>query len=202
MAAPALDEEVYDEYRRSDLFVFTSMRETVPTVIIEALAAGLPVVYLDHHGLRDMVPPQCGVGIAVTTPRRVIADLAPDDFRVGRRRARPPANGRGRLCPRRALPVVAAGGGTEPNAVGGTSSQRPLPGAGRRRCCSLTRSCDAGNRSRMHDGIAAQRAIGTARTGEFRRVSRKRCVVFGGSFREDRATQGYSRIRNALAECP
>jgi glycosyltransferase involved in cell wall biosynthesis len=68
-------EEVYDEYRNSDLFVFTSMRETVPTVIIEALAAGLPIVYLDHQGIGEMVPAQCGVGVPVQTPRQVVADL-------------------------------------------------------------------------------------------------------------------------------
>lgn len=68
--------EVYDEYRGSDLFVFTSMRETVPTVIIEALAAGLPIVYLDHQGVGEMVPEQCGVGVPVHTPRQVAADLA------------------------------------------------------------------------------------------------------------------------------
>jgi glycosyltransferase involved in cell wall biosynthesis len=74
---PYLDPiEVSAEYQAADLFIFTSMRETVPTVIIEALAAGLPIIYLDHHGLREMVPPECGVGIAVRTPRQVAEDLA------------------------------------------------------------------------------------------------------------------------------
>src|SRR4051812_3114520 len=68
--------DVYDEYRKSDVFAFTSMRESVPTVIIEALSAGLPIVYLDHHGMRDMVPPDAGIGIAVKTPKQVTSDLA------------------------------------------------------------------------------------------------------------------------------
>jgi glycosyltransferase involved in cell wall biosynthesis len=68
--------DVYEEYRKSDIFAFTSMRESVPTVIIEALSAGLPIVYLDHHGMRDMVPPNAGIGIAVETPKQVTRDLA------------------------------------------------------------------------------------------------------------------------------
>ena len=65
-----------EEYRAADLFIFTSMRETVPTVVIEALGAGLPIIFLDHLGLRDMVPPECGVGVEVRTPRQVARDLA------------------------------------------------------------------------------------------------------------------------------
>jgi glycosyltransferase involved in cell wall biosynthesis len=68
--------DVYSEYRKSDIFVFTSMRESVPTVVIEALSAGLPIIYLDHHGMRDMVPRDTGIGIAVRTPKQVINDLA------------------------------------------------------------------------------------------------------------------------------
>jgi glycosyltransferase involved in cell wall biosynthesis len=45
-------------------------------VVIEALAAGLPIIYLDHLGLRDMIPSECGVGIGVRTPRRAPQDLA------------------------------------------------------------------------------------------------------------------------------
>jgi glycosyltransferase involved in cell wall biosynthesis len=68
--------DVYSEYRKSDIFVFTSMRESIPTVVIEAMSAGLPIIYLDHHGMRDMVPRDAGIGIAVRTPKQVINDLA------------------------------------------------------------------------------------------------------------------------------
>jgi glycosyltransferase involved in cell wall biosynthesis len=68
--------DVYNEYRKSDLFAFTSMRESVPTVLIEALSAGLPIVYLDHHGMSDMVPLEAGIGIPVGTPKQVVSDLA------------------------------------------------------------------------------------------------------------------------------
>jgi glycosyltransferase involved in cell wall biosynthesis len=69
-------EQVDEEYREADLFIFTSMRETIPTVVIEALSAGLPIIYLDHLGLRDMIPPECGLGVALRTPRQVVHDLA------------------------------------------------------------------------------------------------------------------------------
>jgi len=69
-------DEAYAEYLAADLFIFTSMRETIPTVVIEALAAGLPIIYLDHLGLKDMVPPECGVGVALRTPRQAAEDLA------------------------------------------------------------------------------------------------------------------------------
>ena len=67
---------MHAEYLAADLFIFTSMRESSPTVVIEALAAGLPIIYMDHLGLKDMVPPECGIGVAVRTPRQVAEDLA------------------------------------------------------------------------------------------------------------------------------
>jgi len=69
-------DRVYAEYLAADLFIFTSMRESIPTVIIEALSAGLPIIYLDHFGLRDMIAPECGIGVAMKTPRQVVQDLA------------------------------------------------------------------------------------------------------------------------------
>ena len=69
-------DQVDAEYLSADLFIFTSMRETIPTVVIEALAAGLPIIYLDHLCLRDMIPPECGVGVALRTPYQVAQDLA------------------------------------------------------------------------------------------------------------------------------
>ena len=69
-------DQVHAEYLTADLFIFTSLRETIPTVVIEALSAGLPIIYLDHLGLRDMIPPECGLGVALRTPRQVVHDLA------------------------------------------------------------------------------------------------------------------------------
>lgn len=64
------------EYRQADVLVFTSLRDSCPLVIPEALAAGLPVICLDHMGMADQVTEQCGIKIAVTSPARVARDLA------------------------------------------------------------------------------------------------------------------------------
>lgn len=60
----------------ADLFVFTSLRDTTGTVVLEALSAGLPVVCLDHQGVHDVVNAQCGIKVPVTSPAEVVTRLA------------------------------------------------------------------------------------------------------------------------------
>ena len=43
-------EQALQQYAWADIFAFTSLRDTTGTVIAEALAAGLPVICLDHQG--------------------------------------------------------------------------------------------------------------------------------------------------------
>jgi glycosyltransferase involved in cell wall biosynthesis len=69
-------QEALDQYRWADLFVFTSLRDTTGTVVLEALAAGLPVICLDHQGVHDVVSEQCGCKIPPTNPRDVAGRLA------------------------------------------------------------------------------------------------------------------------------
>ncbi len=69
-------EEAMRQYDWADLFVFTSLRDTSGTVIVEALAAGVPVVCLDHQGAHDIVNKQCGVTVPVTTPRQIVRQLS------------------------------------------------------------------------------------------------------------------------------
>ena len=75
-------------YAWADVFAFTSLRDTFPTVLLEALAAGTPVICLDHQGMKDIVNEQCGVKIPVTTPKRVIAELATAMVQMARDPAR------------------------------------------------------------------------------------------------------------------
>jgi glycosyltransferase involved in cell wall biosynthesis len=63
------------EFRRADVFAFTSLRDSMGTVVLEALGAGLPVLCLDHQGAGDAVTSQCGIKVPVRTPRQVISDL-------------------------------------------------------------------------------------------------------------------------------
>jgi glycosyltransferase involved in cell wall biosynthesis len=50
-------------YREADAFVMTSEREGMPLALLEAMAAGLPVVAGDVQGLREFV---AGVGLLVS----------------------------------------------------------------------------------------------------------------------------------------
>jgi glycosyltransferase involved in cell wall biosynthesis len=69
-------DEALRQFAWADVFVFTSLRDTSGTVMVEALAAGVPVVCLDHQGARDVVTPDCGIKIPVTSRRDVVRRLA------------------------------------------------------------------------------------------------------------------------------
>ena len=60
----------------ADLFCFTSLRDTSGNVVLEALAAGVPVVCFDHQGVGDMVTPACGWKLPVRTPGKAVRDWA------------------------------------------------------------------------------------------------------------------------------
>jgi glycosyltransferase involved in cell wall biosynthesis len=68
--------ETINEMRRADVLVFTSLRDAVGTVLVEALSVGCPVVCLAHQGADDVVNSECGVKLPVTSPRDVARSLA------------------------------------------------------------------------------------------------------------------------------
>lgn len=67
--------EAMAQYDWADLFVFTSLRDTCGTVVVEALSRGVPIICFDHQGVGDVVTPECGIKIPVTTPRNAISQL-------------------------------------------------------------------------------------------------------------------------------
>ncbi|MEM6331325.1 MAG: glycosyltransferase family 4 protein [Planctomycetota bacterium] len=69
-------EETLPHYRWADAFAFTSLRDTSGTGLIESLAAGAPIVGLDHQGAGDIMTPQCAKPIPVTRPAESIAAIA------------------------------------------------------------------------------------------------------------------------------
>lgn len=63
-------------YLENDVFLFTSLRDSFGSQVLEAMAQGLPVVALNHHGVKDVLPSDIGIKIAVTTPDEVVAGMA------------------------------------------------------------------------------------------------------------------------------
>lgn len=68
--------QINTHYAWADEFVFTSLRDTMPGVVLEALAAGLPVISFDWLGMGDVVNERVGLKVPVTTPAQAIAKFA------------------------------------------------------------------------------------------------------------------------------
>lgn len=60
----------------SHIFIITSLKDLTSTVLVEALAQGVPVICPDHCGFSDMVMDDCGIKIPIKTPLQFITDLA------------------------------------------------------------------------------------------------------------------------------
>jgi glycosyltransferase involved in cell wall biosynthesis len=56
-------------YETSDIFLFTGLRDSFGSQVLEAMAHGLPVVALDLHGVRDLVPPDAVIKVPATNPQ-------------------------------------------------------------------------------------------------------------------------------------
>ncbi len=69
-------EQVKDYYRKADVFLFTSLRDTGPAQLMEAMAYSLPVVTLDLHGQAELVDHSTGIRVPVADPETVASDLA------------------------------------------------------------------------------------------------------------------------------
>ena len=76
--------EALQQYAWADVFVFSSLRDTTGTVVVEALGAGVPVIGLDHQGVHDVLTEDCGVKIPVTAPGEVISRMSEAIARLAR----------------------------------------------------------------------------------------------------------------------
>jgi glycosyltransferase involved in cell wall biosynthesis len=83
--------EVQALHRSAHVFLFTSIRDTLGTAALEALAAGAPVVCIDHQGVGAHLPAAAAVKVPVAGARdvaiamaRAIDTLAADRERVAR----------------------------------------------------------------------------------------------------------------------
>jgi glycosyltransferase involved in cell wall biosynthesis len=59
-------------YDWADVFAFTSLRDTSGTGLLEALAAGAPIVGLNHQGAADVMNARSCVRIDASTPKAAI----------------------------------------------------------------------------------------------------------------------------------
>lgn len=63
-------------FRRADAFIFTSLRDSFGSQVLEAMGFGLPILTLDHQGVGWFVPKEAGVKVPVSTPAETIRKLA------------------------------------------------------------------------------------------------------------------------------
>jgi glycosyltransferase involved in cell wall biosynthesis len=68
--------DALETVRNAHVFVITSMKDLTSTVLMEALALGLPVICPDHCGFADVVTDHCGIKVAVRGRRQLETDLA------------------------------------------------------------------------------------------------------------------------------
>jgi glycosyltransferase involved in cell wall biosynthesis len=69
-------EEVKRAYTESDLFMFCSLRDSSAAQFLEAMAFGLPIITLDLHGGKNLVPDEAGIKVPATTPEETTKALA------------------------------------------------------------------------------------------------------------------------------
>jgi glycosyltransferase involved in cell wall biosynthesis len=63
-------------FREADVFLFTSLRDSTGSVVLEAGARGLPALALNHQGMRGMLTDAGSVRVPVDSPQQVTRQLA------------------------------------------------------------------------------------------------------------------------------
>jgi len=63
-------------YQWADVFSFTSLRDTSGTGLLEALAAGTPIIGMNHQGAADIMTDDCAIKISVSTPGQSVREIA------------------------------------------------------------------------------------------------------------------------------
>jgi len=68
--------ELRRAYSEHDVMLFTSLRDSFGSQVLEAMAMGLPVIALDRSGVRDHVPTNASIKIRVGNPGQTVQYLA------------------------------------------------------------------------------------------------------------------------------
>lgn len=69
-------EEVKGHYLKSNLFILTSLRDSCPAQLLEAMSYGLPIITLDLHGASLAVPNDAGIKILPIDPEQTKNEIA------------------------------------------------------------------------------------------------------------------------------
>ncbi len=80
------------------LFVITSLKDLTSTVLLEALALGVPVLCPDHCGFSDVVDDSCGIKLPMETPARLVHGFAKEIYELACHEPRRQALARGALA--------------------------------------------------------------------------------------------------------
>jgi glycosyltransferase involved in cell wall biosynthesis len=76
--------EVSKRLREADVFLFPSLREPGGTVVLEAMATGLPSIVADWGGPGEYIADGTGLRIDVSSPARFVDDMAAAMVRLAR----------------------------------------------------------------------------------------------------------------------
>ena len=68
--------DISQVYERADIFLFTSLRDSLGAQLYEASAFGLPIIALDHHGVADLLPDDVAFKVPVGDPEQTAQGLA------------------------------------------------------------------------------------------------------------------------------
>jgi glycosyltransferase involved in cell wall biosynthesis len=62
-------------FQRADAFIFSSLRDSFGSVVLEAMGHGLPIITLNHQGVGAFVPEDAGLKVPVTNPTQTVRAL-------------------------------------------------------------------------------------------------------------------------------
>jgi len=63
-------------YAEHDVMLFTSLRDSFGSQLLEAMAMGLPIITLDLHGAHDHVPAGASIKVPIAKPEETVHNLA------------------------------------------------------------------------------------------------------------------------------
>lgn len=68
--------EMPQVFKKADVFLFTSLRDSVGSVVFEAMSYGLPVIIPDHQGVGAFVPSSAGIKVPIVNPEITVEYFA------------------------------------------------------------------------------------------------------------------------------